>query len=152
MLQAITLTSIVLYCISGGFLYINIDTLITKSDAKISSKFILPSALTIPQSALLCKYIFTSYLHRMIVIEKRKKEIGGWQKVGRKKEKRGLLKKKKKKISKDTSYLPGGPPAVPPIEPDYPTTARQECLGLLDVSKSQSTLFPTPSHPWVPPE
>ena len=66
-------------------------------------------------------------------------------------EKRSPKKKeKKKKKSKDTSYLPGGPPTVPPIEPDYPTTARQECLGLLDVSKSQSTLFPTPSHPWVP--
>ena len=67
-------------------------------------------------------------------------------------EKEGEKKEKEKKISKDTSYLPGGPPTVPPIEPDYPTTARQECLGLLDVSKSQSTLFPTPSHPWVPPE
>ena len=55
--------------------------------------------------------------------------------MGRKKEKRGLLKKRKKekKISKDTSYLPGGPPAVPPIEPDYPTTARQECLIYSDL-------------------
>ena len=65
-----------------------------------------------------------------------------------KKEKR----KKEKKLSKDTSYLPGPPTAVLPLEPAYPTTARQECLGFLDVSKNQSTLFPTPSHPWVPPE
>ena len=97
--------------------------------------------------------ILQAWVDRSKVIEKRKKEMGGGVEGGPKEgEKRSPKKKKKKKISKDTSYLPGGPPTVPPIEPDYPTTARQECLVLLDVSKSQSTLFPTPSHPWVPPE
>ena len=65
-----------------------------------------------------------------------------------KKEKR----KKEKKLSKDTSYLPGPPLLYFHLNPLFPLTARQECLGFLDVSKNQSTLFPTPSHPWVPPE
>jgi hypothetical protein len=67
-------------------------------------------------------------------------------------EKEGKKKKKKKNYLRILATCPVAPPAVLPIEPAYPTTARQECLGLLDVSKSQTTLFPTPSHPWVPPE
>ena len=51
--------------------------------------------------------------------------------MGQKREKRCLLKKKEKKNSKGTSYLPGGPPAVPLIEPLIPLLLAKSALSFL---------------------
>ena len=61
--------------------------------------------------------------------------------MGRKKEKRSLLKKKEKKISKGTSYLPGGPPDVPPIELDLPLLLAKSALGFWMYPKAKALFF-----------